>query len=688
MSSTALETRVSTCALDCPDACSLLVTIDGTGRAVKLRGNPDHPITRGFLCGKVAQYLERQYHPGRLRYPMRRTGAKGEGRFERITWDAALDEIAERLSAIAREFGPEAVLPYSYGGSMGLLNGNGMDRRFFHRFGASRLDRTICSSAGTAGLTQTLGFRYGTEPEQFAKSKLILAWGANILGTNVHLWPFIVEARRNGARFYTIDPVKQRTGRMADKHFFVNPGSDLALALGMAHVIIGENLHDADYVARHTSNFDRLKATAAKYTPERAEALTGIPREDIVALAREYATTRPAAIRLNYGTSRSERGGMAFSAVTMLPALIGSWKEIGGGLQASVSQTHRLDRAAIERSDLQLLSPLGREARLVNMSTLGQALTELNDPPVKALFVYCSNPAAIAPNQSAVRRGLTRDDLFTVVHEQFQTDTAGFADILLPATTFLEHTDLYGAYGHLYMQMARPALEPEGEARSNVQLFRALAQRLGFEDQAFRDTDDDMIRTALSSGHEYLKGITLETLEQRRSIRLNVTPNNEPFLPFANGAFGTPDGKCDLCPEGMDYVPPTESRHGDAALGRRYPLELVSPKNDDSMNSTFGYRKSVDAQTSFLWMHSEDASARGISDGDHVRVFNERGSMRLTASVNGHVRQGAVSAPSVRMPHMSPDGSSTNFLTSERLTDIGAGATFYSCLVQVERCGD
>jgi len=687
MSSTALETRVSTCALDCPDACSLLVTIEN-GRATRLRGNPDHPVTRGFLCGKVAQYLERQYNPNRLRYPMRRVGEKGEGRFERITWDAALDEIAERLSAIAREFGPEAVLPYSYGGSMGLLQGNGMDRRFFHRFGASRLDRTICSSAGTSGLNQTLGYRYGTEPEQFAKSKLILAWGANILGTNVHLWPFIVEARRNGARFYTIDPVKQRTGRMADKHFFINPGSDLALALGLAHVIIGENLHDADYVSRYTDNFDRLKATAVKYTPEHTETLTGIPREDIVALAREYATTRPAVIRLNYGISRSERGGMAFSAVAMLPALIGSWKEVGGGLQASVSQTHRFDRAAIERVDLQMKSPLGREARLVNMSTLGQALTELNDPPVKSLFVYCSNPAAIAPNQSTVRRGLKRDDLFTVVHEQFQTDTADFADILLPATTFLEHTDLYGAYGHLYAQMARPALEPEGEARSNVQVFRALAHRLGFEDQAFRDTEDDMIRTALASGHEYLKGITLETLEAKHSIRLNVTPNNEPFLPFANGNFGTPSGKCDLAPEGMDYEPPIESRHGDASLGRRFPLELVSPKNDDSMNSTFGYRSSTDAQTSLLWMHSDDARERAIADGDHVRIFNERGSMRLTASVNGHVRQGTVSAPSVRMPRMSPDGSSTNFLTSERLTDIGAGATFYSCLVQVERCGD
>src|SRR5690348_9612089 len=429
------EIRHSVCALDCPDTCSLLVNVENS-RGSRLRGNPAHPVTRGFLCGKVAQYLEREYSPSRLLYPQRRVGAKGEGRFERISWDEALDAIAARLHSIAAEFGPEAVLPYSYAGTMGYLNFGGMDRRFFHRLGASRLDRTICSTAGMAGATEAMGLRYGTEPEQFRHAKLILAWGANILGTNVHLWPFIVEARRNGARFYTIDPHRSRTGELADRHFFINPGSDTALALGMMHIIIGENLYDADYVARYTSGFDALRERAKQYPPERVAALTGIPKDDIIQLAREYATVRPAVIRLNYGLQRSERGAMAVRAISLLPAVTGSWREVGGGAVLSTSGAFQLNRTALERPDLQLRSSLGREARAVNMSQLGQALNDLDKPPVKALVVYNSNPAAVAPNQNSVIKGLRRADLFTVVLEQFQTDTAGHADIVLPATTF------------------------------------------------------------------------------------------------------------------------------------------------------------------------------------------------------------------------------------------------------------
>src|SRR5579872_6298351 len=432
------EIRHSVCALDCPDCCSVLVTVENE-RGVKLRGNPQHPVTRGFLCGKVAQYLEREYSPGRLLYPQRRIGAKGEGRFERITWDEALDTIAARLKRVAAEFGPEAILPYSYAGTMGLLNGSGMDRRFFHRLGASRLDRTICSSAGTVGLVESVGARYGTEPEQFRHARLILAWGANVLGTNVHLWPFIMEARRNGARFYTIDPRRNRTGAAADRHYFINPGSDTALALAMMHVIVGENLHDTDYVERHTVGFDGLRDRVRDWTPQRAAELTGIPAADIVHLAREYATTRPAVIRLNYGVQRSERGAMAVRTVALLPALIGSWKEVGGGIQLSTSQAFHVNKTGLERSDLQQKS-LGREARLINMAELGQALTEVNNPRVEALVVYNSNPAAIAPDQNKVLAGLRREDLFTVVLEQFQNDTADYANILLPVTTFLEHT--------------------------------------------------------------------------------------------------------------------------------------------------------------------------------------------------------------------------------------------------------
>jgi anaerobic selenocysteine-containing dehydrogenase len=680
------ETRHSVCALDCPDCCSLTLTIED-GRATKLRGDATHPITRGFLCGKVAQYLEREYSPGRLLYPQRRIGAKGEGRFERISWDEALDTIAARLSATAAEFGPESILPYSYAGTMGLLNGEGMDRRFFHRLGASRLDRTICSTAGMAGMTQALGIRYATEPEQFRHSKLIIAWGANILGTSVHLWPFIMEARRNGARFYTIDPRRNRTGAAADRHYFINPGSDTALALAMMHVIIAENLYDADYVAQHTSGFDGLRQRVRDWTPQRAAELTGMPSEDIAGLAREYATTRPAAIRLNYGLQRSERGAMAVRTIALLPALTGSWKEPGGGVQLSTSQAFQLNRPALTRADLQHAA-LGREARLVNMAELGGALTQLDQPPVKAMVVYNSNPAAIAPNQNAVLKGLRRDDLFTVVLEQFQNDTADYADILLPATTFLEHTDLYFAYGHYYLQLARPALPAPGEARTNVEVFRALARRMGFDDPCFDDSEDDMIRTLLDSPHPFLRGITLEQLDRDHFVRLKISEEGSPFLPFANGGFGTPDGKCHFNAETLDYTPPVESRHGDPELRQKYPLELISAKNDESMNSTFGHRDAVDRATALLHLHAADAAHRGIQSGDQVRVYNSRGSCLLAAVIDESVRPGVVSAPSVRWGKRAPGERNVNALTSERLTDSGGGPTFYSCLVQVERIGD
>jgi anaerobic selenocysteine-containing dehydrogenase len=677
------EVRHSVCALDCPDCCSLLVNVED-GRGSRLRGNPAHPVTRGFLCGKVAQYLEREYHPDRLLYPQRRAGAKGEGRFERISWDEALDAIATRLHSAAAQFGPESILPYSYAGTMGLLNFGGMDRRFFHRLGASRLDRTICSTAGMAGMTAALGIRYATEPEQFRQSKLIIAWGANILGTNVHLWPFIVEARRNGAKFYVIDPHRNRTGAAADKHIFINPGSDTALALAMMHVIIGENLHDADYIARYTEGFDALRERVREWTPQRAAQLTGIAAEEIAALAREYATTRPAVIRLNYGVQRSERGAMAVRTIALLPALIGSWKEIGGGIQLSTSQAFHLNKAGLEREDLQQI-PLGRAARVVNMTELGAALTKLAEPPVKAIVVYNSNPAAIAPNQNAVLAGLRRDDLFTVVMEQFQNDTADYADILLPATTFLEHTDLYLAYGHYYLQLARPALPAPGETKSNVEVFRLLAQRMGFDDPCFRDSEDDMIRGLLASEHPFVKGIALEDLDREHFVRLRMPA---PFQPFAEGNFGTPNAKCHFNAETLDYAPPVESRHGDGGLRRKYPFELISPKNDDSMNSTFGHRDAVDRETATLHLNGDDAARLDIHAEDRVRVYNGRGSCVLVAAIDGAVRPGVVCAPSVRWSKRAPGRRGVNALTSERLTDAGGGPTFYSCLVQVERIGD
>ena len=663
----------------------MLVQVED-GRATKLRGDAEHPVTRGFLCGKVAQYLERQYSPERLLYPQVRIGTKGEGKFARITWDEALATIAARLGAIATEHGPESILPYSYAGTMGLLNTAGMDRRFFHRLGASRLDRTICSSTAAAALTATLGTRYSTEPEQFVHSKFILAWGANIHGTNIHLWPFIVEARRKGAKLVVIDPVKTRTAALADVHLTPYPGSDAALAFGLMHVIIGEKLYDADYVARHTNGFDALVRRVQGYDPSHVSSLTGIDAQDIVTLAREYATTKPAVIRANLGVQRSERGGASVRAIAALPALIGSWKEVGGGMQFSTSHAYHFNSAALEMPELQMRSPLKREARIINMSELSKALNDVNDPPVKAVVVYNSNPAAVAPHQSKVLRGFRRDDLFTVVLEQFQTDTADYADILLPATTFLEHTDIYRSYGHFHVQLARPVVAPLGEARSNVEVFRALALRMGFDEPCFRDSDDDMIRALLASGHPFLEGVTLERLEREHSVRLNVSPDGTPFLPFATGVFGTPSGKCEL--GDFDYVPPQESRLGDAGLRKRFPLEMVSSKNDDSMNSTFGNRKTVDADTAHLHLHTSDAETRGIKTGDRVRAFNDRGSMLLRAHVDGKVRSGVVRIPAVRWNKRAEDGAGPNILTSDRLADMGGGPTFYSCLVEVERCGD
>jgi anaerobic selenocysteine-containing dehydrogenase len=638
------------------------VTIED-GRATRLQGNPDHPVTRGFLCAKVAGYLEREYHPDRLLHPLRRTGPKGSGQFERISWDQALDEIAARLRQAAAEHGPESILPYSYGGTMGYLEGSGMDRRFFHRLGASRLARTICAEAGAVGITEALGARLGTDPEQFSDARLIIVWGCNVLSTNVHLWPFIVEARRRGARLIVIDPVRTKIAGLADQHLAPYPGSDLALALGLMHVIFAAGLEVQG------PDFSSLRRRAAPYTPERVAHLTGIPAEHIVLLAREYATTRPAVIRTNYGVQRSRRGGRAVQAIATLPALTGDWNHRGGGALLTTSGAFQLNLAALERPDL------GPPARTVNMSLLGQALTSLDNPSVQALFVYNSNPAAIAPNQALVLQGLAREDLFTVTADHFLTDTARWSDIVLPATTFLEHTDLYRAYGHYYLQLARPAVDPPGEARPNSEIFRALAFRMGFDDPCFRDTADDMIRALLDTPSPYLAGITFERLEQESFVHLNV-----PELPFAGASFAL-DG------DPLDYEPPEESRLGSEA-SPDYPLELVSSKNHDSLNSSFGFREEVDQQTSVVEIHPSDAAPRGIEDGAPVEVFNGRGAVRLTARVGELVRPGVVRAPMVRWAFRSAGGRNVNLLISDRLTDIGGGPTFYNCLVEVRRCAD
>jgi anaerobic selenocysteine-containing dehydrogenase len=739
------------CPHDCPDACGILITVDD-GKAIKIQGDPAHPVTRGFLCAKVAKYLDRVYSPDRVLYPLRRIAAKGVPErvartllseqaltrnavstdqrsdrsvrptqadvWQRISWDEAINEIAARLTSIAAEFGSESILPYSYGGTLGKLGYASMDRRFFHRLGASQLARNICSEAGGAGVRSVYGANMGAEPEQFRHSKYIIAWAANIHGNNVHLWPFIEEARRNGAKLVVIDPYRTRTAACADWHIPINPGTDVALALGMMHVIINENLHDADYLSRHTLGFDELREKVQDYPPQTVADWTGMSAPDVQKLAREYATVRPAVIRMNYGVQRSQNGGMASRTIAMLPCVTGSWKEVGGGFQLSTSAAFGLNNAALERAELMQKS-LGRSARTINMVELGKALNEVNDPPVKALFVYNSNPAAVCPNHNEVIRGLLRPDLFTVVHEQFMTDTTDYADIVLPATTFFEHKDLQSAYGHYYLQASNPAIEPLGECRSNVETFRALAHRMGFEDDCFNDSVEDMMDQALESPNPWLRGISRERLEKEGHVRLNFqelgktgssTPrddsqsesshsarndsghNFEYFLPFANGNFRTPSGKAllyndELRKQGLDpvasFVPPDESRH--TANAKAFPLELLARKADNFLNSTFTNLPGLQPleEAGRLEISSADAEARGIRDGDTVRVFNRRGEIQLKARVDGKVSTGVVAAK-LNWAKLTPGNRNINVLTSEKLTDMGNSATFYSVLVEVE----
>jgi anaerobic selenocysteine-containing dehydrogenase len=689
------------CPHDCPDACGVLITLEA-GRATRIQGDPAHPVTRGFLCGKVAKYLDRVYSPDRVLYPMRRVAPKGPTTapaFERISWDEALDQIAARFRQISRDFGPEAILPYSYGGTLGVLNGASMDRRFFHRLGASQLERSICSAAAEVGVKSVLGAKLGTEPEQFPHSRYILVWAANIHGNNIHLWPFIEEARRNGAKLVVIDPYRTRTAKLADWHLPINPGTDAALALAMMHVIINENLYDTDYVARYTLGFDQLRKKVQEYSPERVAQWTGISAADTRRLAREYATTRPAVIRSNDGVQRSERGAMAVRTIAMLPCITGSWKEVGGGMQHSISGAYGLNADALERPDLMAKGPLGRTARTLNMTELGKLLAGPLSPPVQALFVYNCNPAAVAPNQNLVIQGLKRTDLFTVVHEQFFTDTTDYADIVLPATTFFEHKDLQKSYGHYYLQMSDAAIAPLGECRSNVETFRALAEHMGFTESCFRESSEEMIDAALASPNPWLRGIDRARLERENHVRLNFSgaeagsASVAPFLPFADGNFPTPSGKAELYSEhfkalGLDpvaaFTPPVESRHNKVAAAQ-FPLELLARKADNFLNSSFCNIPSVQAMedTGLLEMTTADARARGIADGDPVRVFNALGELQLKARVNGAVQPGVVAAR-LHWAKLSPGARNVNVLISEKLTDAGNSPAFYSVLVEVE----
>ncbi|MDO9166853.1 MAG: molybdopterin oxidoreductase family protein [Rhodoferax sp.] len=674
------------CPHDCPDTCSMLTTVAG-GIAIKVQGNPAHPHTDGALCTKVSRYTERTYHPERILHPLKRVGPKGAGQFERVSWGSALQDIADRLSAIASR-GPDAaqaILPYSYAGTMGLVQGDGMSARFFHKLGASLLDRTICAAAGGEGLTQTLGGKVGMRVEFFAESKLILIWGSNSIASNLHFWRYAQVAKRNGARLVCIDPRRSETADKCHEHIALLPGTDGALALALMHELITHDWLDHDYLAQHTLGWDLLRERALQWPPERAAQVCGVSPEQIHALARDYgacvASHEPAAIRMNYGMQRVHGGGNAARLIASLPALIGAWRHRAGGVLLSSSGQFPVNRAVLQRPDL-----LGnRTPRTINMSTIGDDLLRPASPEfgpaVEALIVYNSNPVAIAPESARVVQGFEREDLFTVVLEHFQTDTADYADYILPATTQLEHWDVHSSYGHTDVLLNRAAIAPLGEAKPNTQVFRELAQHMGYTDPCFIEDDQALCRMA------YGDAVSFDQLLDKGYATLELAQ-----APFAHGNFPTPSGKCEffserLAARGLDGLPDHVPNHEAFSSSPLYPLAMISPPARNFLNSTFVNVKSLrDIEGEpLLEMHAADAAARGIQSGEIVRVFNQRGAYRCKLEISKRARRGVVNGLGVWWRKLGLDGTNVNQVTSQKLTDLGRGPTFYDCLVEVEK---
>ena len=677
------------CPHDCPDTCALRVTVR-EGVVIKVQGDPDHPPTHGALCTKVSRYAERTYHPERVLRPLRRVGPKRAGvapQFEPVSWDEALGDIATRLGRIAAR-NPEAILPYSYAGTMGLLQSESMDRRFFHKLGASLLDRTICASAGAEALMATYGGKLGMHVEHFAESRLILIWGSNSIASNLHFWTFAQAAKRSGAKLICIDPRRTETADKCHQHIALLPGTDGALALGLMHELIVNHWLDQAYIDAHVQGGPRgwaaLRERALQWPPERVAAECGISADEVRGLARDYGSTRPAAIRLNYGMQRARGGGNAVRLVALLPCLVGAWRHRAGGMLLSASSWFARNGAALQRPDLLA----GRQPRTLNMSTIGDDLLRqtgelLPDgsrfgPRIEALVVYNSNPVAVAPESAKVVRGFERDDLFTVVLEHFLTDTADLADYVLPATTQLEHLDVHTSYGHTYAVLNKPAIAPVGEARPNTQIFRDLAARMGYTEACFAESDEAMAATA------FTRGVSMQALEDQGWVKLAL-----PEAPFAEGGFHTVDGRCivDSPQHGVpDYLPNHESARSTPELASRYPLAMISPPARNFLNSSFVNVKSLrDIEgRPLLEIHADDAAARGIVDGQRVRVYNDRGSHVCHAEISRRARPGVVHGLGIWWRKLGDDGTNVNQLTHQRLTDLGRAPSFYDCLVDVE----
>ncbi len=664
------------CPHDCPDTCAMRVTVEN-GRAVRVQGDPDHPPTHGALCTKVSRYTERTYHAERVLHPLKRSGPKGSGQFVRVSWQEALTEIAARLKGIAAR-NPEAIVPYSYAGTMGLLQSESMDRRFFHKLGASLLDRTICASAGGDALAATYGGKVGMHLEHYAESKLIIIWGSNSIASNLHFWTFAQKAKRDGARLICIDPRKTETADKCHQHIALMPGTDGALALGLMHELIANDWLDHDYIERHTQGWPALRERALAWAPERTAEVCGITADEVRALARDYATTKPAAIRLNYGMQRVRGGGNAVRLIAILPCLIGAWRHRAGGLLLSASGWFPRDGKALQRPELLE----ARRPRTINMSTIGDDLLRDSSPAfgpkIDALVVYNSNPVAVAPESPKVVKGFARDDLFTVVLEHFMTDTADLADYVLPATTQLEHLDVHTSYGHTYALINEPAIAPLGEAKPNTQIFRELAARMGFTEPCFSDSDETMARAAFGTA------VSFDALREHGWVKLPL-----PEAPFANGGFPIPTGKCMIDAPGLgvpDHVPNYESVQSSPELAKSYPLAMISPPARNFLNSSFVNVKSLrDIEGEpLLEMHASDAAARGLHGGELVRVFNQRGEYRCKLAVSPRARPGVVNGLGIWWRKLGVAGTNVNEVTHQQLTDIGRAPSFYDCLVDVQ----
>jgi anaerobic selenocysteine-containing dehydrogenase len=681
-------TRSSVCPHDCPSQCALEVTVE-SGRITDVTGDRRHPFTRGVICGKVHDYADRVYGSTRVLTPLRRVGAKGEGRFAPIGWDDAVDLIAHHWQRIIAQWGAPAILPFSYGGTLGLLQYSA-GHPLFHALGASRLERTICVSTAYAGWMATLGTVTGSDSEQMVDADLVVLWGINASHTHINAMSLVKEARRRGALIVCIDPYRTRTARQADWHLMPRPGTDGALALGVMHVLIGEDLVDDDYLQRATLGFTALAHHVKAYDPDRVAAITGLAAPDIVAFARRYGSTAAAFIRVGIGLSRHDNGGMTCRTIACLPALTGAYAHPAGGALLSSTSAFGLRHSVLERPDL-----MPRPApRAINMIQLGRALTDPDlSPPVKALYVYNANPASVVPNQELVLQGLRREDLFTVVHEQHLTDTTDYADLVLPATTSMEHTDLYKSYGHFYLQLARPVIAPRGESRSNWTVTRLLARAMGLRDPHFAKSEDDLIREMLASGDASVAGITLERLEREHSVRLSV---GRPYQPFADGA-PTPSGRIEFVSETLarrghpalpTYVPLVEGPEH-AELVRRYPLQCIVPPNRFFLNSSFSESERARRRQRgpAVLLHPADAAARSIGEGDAVLVRSARGHARFVAELTEDTRPGVAVVEGIWWSKHQPGGRGVNALTDDRTADMGGGPALHSNLVQIERLG-